>query len=50
MTWKDIEKEGGISIINKDLKECYNVWNWNIFRLSVITDVHLKGNKWIRNK
>jgi hypothetical protein len=25
MTWTDIEKEGGISAINKDLKECYDV-------------------------
>jgi hypothetical protein len=25
MTWKEIEEEGGISAINKDLKECYNV-------------------------
>jgi len=25
MTWKEIEEEGGISTINKDLKECYGV-------------------------
>jgi len=25
MTWKEIEEEGGISAINKDLKECYGV-------------------------
>jgi len=25
MTWKEIEEEGGISEINKDLKECYGV-------------------------
>ena len=25
MTWKEIEEEGGIAAINKDLKECYGV-------------------------
>ena len=25
MTWKEIEAEGGIQNINKDLKECYGV-------------------------
>ena len=25
MTWKEIEEEGGIAEINKDLKECYGV-------------------------
>lgn len=25
LTWKEIEEEGGIAEINKDLKECYGV-------------------------
>lgn len=25
MTWKEIDEDGGISVVNKDLEECYGV-------------------------